>query len=319
MSASDLGAGPPDFPTSFDRDRAMELLWENSLLNRSQTGGEIMVPFNVVALIGEENMSILHERLRVLTGGDVERFDDHQFGCVRLIPKPHLPQVEIEEWARAHITKQLYEAASQGMNLYPDLQKVPRPPNSFILYRQHHHKPVTAANPGVPNTAISRIIADMWKHEIPAIKDEYKMLAQMAKEEHAARYPDYQYAPRRPHQKRRRLPRIHPSALTWMWGTKSGAAILEKATARPRADGWVPVTRDLVQELDSQHLLLGPEGLGPPPFGSTQEQFRELIQRQLELGANAPQLAAADAEDFDPIFEGLDEDFLEEILNFDEN
>lgn len=144
------------------------------------------------------------------------------------------------------------------------------------------------------------------------------MLAQMAKEEHSIKFPDYQYAPRRPHEKPRRRARIHPSALTWLWGTKRGAAIMEDANTRPSADGWVPVTRDLVQELESRRLLFGPEGLASPPLGTTQEEFQELIQRQVEPGANAPQLTAASSENFDPL-DDIDEEFLEEILNFDGN
>ncbi|KAJ5768023.1 hypothetical protein N7533_000606 [Penicillium manginii] len=302
---------PQSLPEGFDPGQAMELLWENSLIHRSQTGGEIMVPFNVVQLIGEDKMSILHNRLRVLTGGEVDRFDDYQFGCVRLMPKSQTPVVQVQEWARIHISKQLHEAASQGMNLYPDLQKIPRPPNSFMLYRKHHHKPITAENPGVPNTAISRIIADMWKCEIPAVKDEFKMLAQMAKQEHAAKYPGYQYAPRKPNQRPRRRPRIHPGAVSWLWKTEKGAAIMKKATDRHKSDGWVPVNREFVEELDAQHMLLGPQGLGPPPFGATQAQFQELEE-------DDQQLSAADEEDFEPLFESLDEDFLEEILNFDD-
>lgn len=67
MSTSDPNAGHPDFSMPFDRARAMELLWENSLLHRKQTGGEIMIPFNVVALIGEDNLNVIHERLRYVT------------------------------------------------------------------------------------------------------------------------------------------------------------------------------------------------------------------------------------------------------------
>ena len=32
--------------------------------------------------------------------------------------------------------------------------KTPRPPNSFILYRQHHHPTLVAQNPGMHNNQI---------------------------------------------------------------------------------------------------------------------------------------------------------------------
>lgn len=153
-----------------DRDRAMELVWENSLRNRDKVRGEILLPFNVVQLIGEYNVEVLHARFRyaflrpssfqltrfyrTLIGVEVFRFQDNQWGCVRLMPEFPPQKMQIPEWARRHISDQLYEAASQGMNLYPEMQKIPRPPNSFILYRQHYHRSVTASNPGIKNTEI---------------------------------------------------------------------------------------------------------------------------------------------------------------------
>ena len=34
--------------------------------------------------------------------------------------------------------------------------KVPRPPNAFIIYRQHHHPMIKALNPGVHNNQICK-------------------------------------------------------------------------------------------------------------------------------------------------------------------
>jgi hypothetical protein len=34
--------------------------------------------------------------------------------------------------------------------------KIPRPPNSFILYRQYHHPLVKEANPGIHNNEICK-------------------------------------------------------------------------------------------------------------------------------------------------------------------
>jgi len=35
--------------------------------------------------------------------------------------------------------------------------KVPRPPNAFIIYRQHHHPTIKAQNPGVHNNQICKL------------------------------------------------------------------------------------------------------------------------------------------------------------------
>lgn len=78
------------------------------------------------------------------------------------MPKRPVHLVRIKSWAQLHIRDQLDKAASQGMNMYPDLQKIPRPPNSFILYRKHHHKSTTASNPGVPNTIICEFTLQLF-------------------------------------------------------------------------------------------------------------------------------------------------------------
>ena len=64
--------GHPDF-LALDRDRAMEIVWEMSLLNRDKIRGEILLPFNVINLIGEQNLRVLHARFRYtsLTSGPV--------------------------------------------------------------------------------------------------------------------------------------------------------------------------------------------------------------------------------------------------------
>ncbi|CAJ0873811.1 14276_t:CDS:2 [Entrophospora sp. SA101] len=74
---------------------------------------------------------------------------------------------------------------------------IPRPPNSFILYRQHHHPLILNKNPGINNSEISRIIADHWRRLSDKEKDEWKRKAEEAKERHMKAWPDYKYQPRR--------------------------------------------------------------------------------------------------------------------------
>lgn len=83
--------------------------------------------------------------------------------------------------------------------------KVPRPPNAFILYRQHWHPHYKQYNKSMHNNDISKEIGKRWKSEPEHIKKKYKMLAEELKEKHAAQYPDYQYAPRKPGEKKRRM------------------------------------------------------------------------------------------------------------------
>nr|ATA58224.1 MAT1-2-1 [Neofusicoccum luteum] len=74
---------------------------------------------------------------------------------------------------------------------------VPRPMNCFILYRKEKHPSVVAANPGVHNNEISKIIGRMWRAETRATKEIYKAKAEKLSQEHAAAHPEYRYAPRR--------------------------------------------------------------------------------------------------------------------------
>jgi hypothetical protein len=48
---------------------------------------------------------------------------------------------------------------------------------AFILYRQHHQHAIVAANPGIPNPDISKIIGEQWKAESDAAKKVWQDLA----------------------------------------------------------------------------------------------------------------------------------------------
>lgn len=83
--------------------------------------------------------------------------------------------------------------------------KVPRPPNAFILYRQHWHPHYKQYNKSMHNNDISKELGRRWKAEADHVKEKYKALAENLKAKHAAQYPDYQYAPRKPGEKKRRM------------------------------------------------------------------------------------------------------------------
>ncbi|PVH70868.1 hypothetical protein DL98DRAFT_436199 [Cadophora sp. DSE1049] len=96
---------------------------------------------------------------------------------------------------------------------------VARPPNCFIIFRQHLHPLVVRDNPGVHNNVISAIISKMWHAAPSMIIDQYKALADQAKAQHAALHPNYRYQPRKSSEKKRRM-------------TKKKAAALELAAAQ---------------------------------------------------------------------------------------
>ncbi|GAA5891310.1 hypothetical protein JCM8208_002581 [Rhodotorula glutinis] len=78
---------------------------------------------------------------------------------------------------------------------------IPRPPNSFFLYRSARLKELSAArdvsDSAKPQQAeLSRHIAAMWKAESVEVREMYARRAAEEKEAHAQRYPDYAFRPK---------------------------------------------------------------------------------------------------------------------------
>ncbi|KAI9068377.1 HMG-box, partial [Trametes sanguinea] len=78
-------------------------------------------------------------------------------------------------------------------------EKVPRPPNAWILYRTAKLKEMKAeAKDGelpMKQADISRIVGEMWKTERGPIRKQFEKAAAIAKEKHAKKYPHYKYKP----------------------------------------------------------------------------------------------------------------------------
>lgn len=98
---------------------------------------------------------------------------------------------------------------------------IPRPPNSWILYRSVRSKehvgersewlhgcptppPAPMPNPACykkcgPGTTVmnmSKMLADMWKRETRESKDYWRALAELKSKEHQEKYPNYRYTPK---------------------------------------------------------------------------------------------------------------------------
>ncbi|KAI9820700.1 MAG: hypothetical protein M1827_005069 [Pycnora praestabilis] len=76
-------------------------------------------------------------------------------------------------------------------------RKVPRPRNSFILYRQHNSATVAKQHPGLANPDISKIIARQWNNESLDERNRWKIYAEEEKLRHQLQNPNYRYRPRR--------------------------------------------------------------------------------------------------------------------------
>ncbi|KAF7563890.1 hypothetical protein G7046_g228 [Stylonectria norvegica] len=86
-------------------------------------------------------------------------------------------------------------------------QKIPRPPNAYILYRKERHTMVKETNPNITNNEISQILGRAWNMESREVRQKYKELSERVKQALLQKHPDYQYKPRRPSEKKKRARR----------------------------------------------------------------------------------------------------------------
>lgn len=83
--------------------------------------------------------------------------DDDSINVLRIIPmgteeREQVLPVNNRDFKR--ISHAVHAAALTGTIMPAKPEKVPRPPNSFILYRQYHHNATKEANPGISNNDI---------------------------------------------------------------------------------------------------------------------------------------------------------------------
>ncbi|KAI0760358.1 hypothetical protein C8Q74DRAFT_1207983, partial [Fomes fomentarius] len=79
--------------------------------------------------------------------------------------------------------------------------KIPRPPNSFILYRSKEEVMLRAqakalfGKDKLKCSDISKAVGLSWADQPKAVKDHYAGLARIAAQEHKLKYPDYKFTP----------------------------------------------------------------------------------------------------------------------------
>ncbi|KAF9127671.1 Casanova [Mortierella sp. GBA39] len=70
-------------------------------------------------------------------------------------------------------------------------ERIPRPPNSFIIYRREH----AIKYPGLVAADLSAKIAHAWRNESPEVLEQYAELAELAKLKHKLQFPDWKFTP----------------------------------------------------------------------------------------------------------------------------
>lgn len=72
-------------------------------------------------------------------------------------------------------------------------KRIPRPPNAWILYRSDCISKMRANMPeGAPKPTqanLSKQFGEKWRNESPDVKAHWDRLAEIARDEHAAKYP----------------------------------------------------------------------------------------------------------------------------------
>ncbi|KAJ5854505.1 High mobility group superfamily [Penicillium rubens] len=245
--------------------RSMELLWADAVNHLPQTDGEVFLPRNVVdGVLDLDHLKAMAIRLACMLNKKVDIVLDQSIDAYRMFPKDLNAEHDENFWADQHgldlgdhllISKSIHEAGD-SVKIPARPAKVPRPPNCFILYRQANHHLVKDANPGVSNNEISRILGARWNNESPEVREQFTHLADELKKEHAIKHPDYQYAPRRPSERKRRTPPF-PYQLPAFYRT-------------------ISIDDNFITELNDNGLLFGPNGVEPlsPPF--THEECFEM-------------------------------------------
>ncbi|KAI9733325.1 MAG: hypothetical protein M1834_003409 [Cirrosporium novae-zelandiae] len=148
---------------------------------------EIIIPDDIKDLIGVEGLRVLESRFKMAIKAKPLVVYDIGSSSTRLMRPAVLGRPIKYTTKRAGTTK------------------IPRPPNAFILYRQHHHPQVKKNNPGLHNNQISIILGQQWRNESLPVKQMFERQARDLKAKHLIDHPQYQYCPRKPSEKKRRM------------------------------------------------------------------------------------------------------------------
>ncbi|SGZ52748.1 CIC11C00000004575 [Sungouiella intermedia] len=142
--------------------------------------------------------------------------------------------------------------------------RIPRPRNAFILFRQKYHQSVLdEATEAKTNPEVSRELGRRWRALSPGERDHWNNLAEEEKKNHAKKYPNYRYTPRR-NGKNKNCPVCH------LKGARQGHAVQ-------------PQTHYLAQQ-DHQMMLLAQK----LPLAQQQTIPGLMQQYQSQMGSQSP-------------------------------
>lgn len=129
------------------------------------------------------------------------------------------------------------------------------------------------------------------------MREHFKALAEEMKRQHAIDYPDYQYSPRRPGEKKRpQTVQVPTNSLEFLRGNPTADALLNNAP-----HGLVTVDNQLVDCLDEAGVIQGANGMAPFGTTVTPGRFEELANHQsARRNVQAVDYSKDPAENFQP-------------------
>ncbi|KAI5299211.1 Cytosolic Fe-S cluster assembly factor nar1, partial [Ascosphaera pollenicola] len=181
----------------------LELIWQESVRELRRNNNEIHIPFQALEgdVLGSQPLEDIKTRLSL--GTPTISIEDKSKRIWRICAVPAVEDHGDFGSLKADRDSKRGSISSVSSKAVKR-QKIPRPPNAFILYRQHYHPIIKAKHPDFHNNDISILLGKQWKAESVETKAEFKAMAEDIKRKHAEEYPNYQYAPRKPSERKRR-------------------------------------------------------------------------------------------------------------------
>lgn len=276
---------------------------------------------------------------RVLLNEPVEIVLDREISSYRIVPSARITKKTLgaDFFDYSILVQATREALRNGQAAVPPRKHIPRPPNAWILYRQHHHAQTTALNPGVPNNDIcesdsnsalrgkkltillARLISVKWRSETEETRQRWHTLAAKVKAQHAIDFPDYQYSPRRPGEKLTRRSRIPAEIVGFIGDTRRGENRLQDSVSGDGPNPWdfnsnIDIDQELLRMLDQYDFLDGPNCIDTS-LSPSQQEFSAMVNTQVQRETietlRSPPLQG---DEFGPMFS---EENMNALLNLD--
>ncbi|EXJ54291.1 hypothetical protein A1O7_09629 [Cladophialophora yegresii CBS 114405] len=206
----------------------IDVIWQMGVASFPSNNNELVIPQFMVVKLSKANIEDLKTRLSEHFGNTpTTDYLDYSAKVLRICQAPELPAFAVGPAAISSAESQCTTPQSQMSAAspieaeahtatqsssperklrQPDKKvKVTRPPNAFILYRTYYHPILLQSRPDLANNDISVMLGKQWKSESEEVKNEWKAKAAQVKKQHALENPGYQYAPRKPSEKKRRM------------------------------------------------------------------------------------------------------------------